>query len=182
MLGSRKNSNNDKITTGRRQKTNFGFFQGFNDWFTNGTEWLVGFHIRFLHPLQNKPTFSNKLAEVTLSLLLTTQETFVNIVDQDQTAQNVRPNLWSTLFTFLIITQLFLYLAMELYFYVGGGEMLVNNILSFSDNLRNSVKDKSIHFESHFVNPWTLYHIIPTFNDPEKEAIWKHCGKRRKCW
>ena len=20
------------------------------------------------------------------------------------------------------------------------------------------------------------------FNDPEKEAFWKHCGKRRKCW
>ena len=28
----------------------------------------------------------------------------------------------------------------------------------------------------------TLYHTMPTFNDPEKEAFWKHCGKRRKCW
>ena len=28
----------------------------------------------------------------------------------------------------------------------------------------------------------TLYHTIPTFNDPEKVAFWKHCGKRRKCW
>ena len=28
----------------------------------------------------------------------------------------------------------------------------------------------------------TLYHTITTFNDPEKEAFWKHCGKRRKCW
>ena len=28
----------------------------------------------------------------------------------------------------------------------------------------------------------TLYHTIPTFNDPEKEGFWKHCGKRRKCW
>ena len=23
---------------------------------------------------------------------------------------------------------------------------------------------------------------IPTFNDLEKEAFGKHCGKRRKCW
>ena len=29
---------------------------------------------------------------------------------------------------------------------------------------------------------WTLYHTIQTFNDPEKETFWKHCGKRRKCW
>ena len=28
----------------------------------------------------------------------------------------------------------------------------------------------------------TLYNTIPTFNDPEKESFWKHCGKRRKCW
>ena len=28
----------------------------------------------------------------------------------------------------------------------------------------------------------TFYHTIPTFNDPEKEAFRKHCGKRRKCW
>ena len=28
----------------------------------------------------------------------------------------------------------------------------------------------------------TLYHTIPTFNDPEREGFWKHCGKRRKCW
>ena len=27
----------------------------------------------------------------------------------------------------------------------------------------------------------TLYHTIPTFNDPE-EGFGKHCGKRRKCW
>ena len=27
-----------------------------------------------------------------------------------------------------------------------------------------------------------LYHTIPTFNDPEKEAFWKHCAKRKKCW
>ena len=25
-----------------------------------------------------------------------------------------------------------------------------------------------------------LYHIIPTFNDPEIESFWKQCGKRRK--
>ena len=28
----------------------------------------------------------------------------------------------------------------------------------------------------------TLYHTILSFNDPEKEDFWKHCGKRRKCW
>ena len=28
----------------------------------------------------------------------------------------------------------------------------------------------------------TLYHTIPTFNDPSKEPFWKHCEKRRKCW
>ena len=27
-----------------------------------------------------------------------------------------------------------------------------------------------------------LYHRIPNFNDPEKEAFRKHSGKRRKCW
>ena len=27
----------------------------------------------------------------------------------------------------------------------------------------------------------TLYHTIPTFNDPEKKAFWNHCMKRRKC-
>ena len=26
----------------------------------------------------------------------------------------------------------------------------------------------------------TLYQTIPTFNDPKKEAIWKHSGKRRE--
>ena len=28
----------------------------------------------------------------------------------------------------------------------------------------------------------TLYHTIPTFNDPKEEDFGKHCGKRRKCW
>ena len=28
----------------------------------------------------------------------------------------------------------------------------------------------------------TLYHTIPTFNNPDKEAFWKDCGKQRKCW
>ena len=28
----------------------------------------------------------------------------------------------------------------------------------------------------------TLYHRIPTFSDLEKDAFWKHCVKRRKCW
>ena len=28
----------------------------------------------------------------------------------------------------------------------------------------------------------TLYHAIPTFNDPKEEGFGKHCGKGRKCW
>ena len=28
----------------------------------------------------------------------------------------------------------------------------------------------------------TLYHTIPTFNDPKEEGCGKHCGKRRNCW
>ena len=31
-------------------------------------------------------------------------------------------------------------------------------------------------------NGLTLSHTIPTFNDPEKKAFRKYCGKRRKCW
>ena len=27
-----------------------------------------------------------------------------------------------------------------------------------------------------------LYHTMPCFNGPLKEAFWKHCEKRRKCW
>ena len=30
--------------------------------------------------------------------------------------------------------------------------------------------------------PLTLYHRIPSFNNPETESFWKKCGKRRKCW
>ena len=39
---------------------------------------------------------------ITLSLLLTTPEAFEDGVDQDQTAQNVQSDLWSTLSTFLL--------------------------------------------------------------------------------
>ena len=28
----------------------------------------------------------------------------------------------------------------------------------------------------------TLYHTIPTFNDPKEEGFGKHRGKWRKCW
>ena len=27
-----------------------------------------------------------------------------------------------------------------------------------------------------------LKYTIQTFNDPELQVFWKHCGKRRKCW
>ena len=28
----------------------------------------------------------------------------------------------------------------------------------------------------------TLYYTVTAFNNPEKESLRKHCGKRRKCW
>ena len=31
-----------------------------------------------------------------------------------------------------------------------------------------------------FAKGLTLYHTIPTFNDPEEETFGKHCGKRRR--
>ena len=31
-------------------------------------------------------------------------------------------------------------------------------------------------------NELTVYHTIPTLNNPEEKAFGKHCGKRRKCW
>ena len=34
----------------------------------------------------------------------------------------------------------------------------------------------------HFCIGLTLYHLIPTFIDSDKEAFWKYCGKKRKCW
>ena len=32
------------------------------------------------------------------------------------------------------------------------------------------------------VYPLTFYHTIPTFNDPYRESLLKHCEKKRKCW
>ena len=43
---------------------------------------------------------------LTLSLLMTTQEDFLDSVDQDQTAQNVQSDLWSTLFTLFFFFRL----------------------------------------------------------------------------
>ena len=47
-----------------------------------------------------------------------TQEALVDSVDQDQNAHNMQSDLWSTLstFSFKLITELFLHLAMEVYF------------------------------------------------------------------
>ena len=41
-----------------------------------------------------------------------------------------------------------------------------------------------IYYEWFLSERWssTLYHTISTFNNLEKVAFWKHCGKRRKCW
>ena len=37
-------------------------------------------------------------------------------------------------------------------------------------------------FSEYETDTLILYHIFPTFNDPDKEDFRKHCGKRRKCW
>ena len=39
-----------------------------------------------------------------------------------------------------------------------------------------------LQYDSNDKTILTLYHTIPTFNDPEKEGFRKHCGKKRKCW
>ena len=71
-------------------------------------------------PYQSKYHCIILISLLTLSLLTTTQVAFVDSVDQDQTAQNVQPDLWSTqsiiLFSYWIITKSFLHLAMEVYF------------------------------------------------------------------
>ena len=68
-----------------------------------------------LQTCKNQGLFGKGL---TLSLLMTTQKDFVDSVDQDQTAQNVQSDLWSTLSTFLfyMIIESFLHLAMEIHF------------------------------------------------------------------
>ena len=43
--------------------------------------------------------------------------------------------------------------------------------------LKEQIRMKQVRIKS-----LILYYIIPTFDDPEKEALCKHCGKRRKCW
>ena len=37
--------------------------------------------------------------------------------------------------------------------------------------------EKSLHTTNE-----TFYHTIASFNNHKKEAFWKHCRKRRKCW
>ena len=32
------------------------------------------------------------------------------------------------------------------------------------------------------VNAFTPSYTITTFNNPEERALWKHYGKKRKCW
>ena len=53
--------------------------------------------------------------------------------------------------------------------------MLVKSIFSFSLNVFKM-------FFFFYSGSLTLYHRIPTVNNPEKEAFWKQYGKRRKCW
>ena len=49
---------------------------------------------------------------------MTIQEAFTDSIDQDQTAQNVQSDLWSTLstFSFSIIIELFRHTEMKVYF------------------------------------------------------------------
>ena len=54
------------------------------------------------------------------------------------------------------------------------------NMFTFSHNVFYSFNGFTYIIHS-FI--WlTLHHTISTFNDPEKEAFRKHCGKRRKYW
>ena len=43
-------------------------------------------------------------------------------------------------------------------------------------------KNQGLFGKEFKVSCLTLYHTIPIFNNLEKEAFWKQCGKRRKCW
>ena len=83
-------------------------------------------------------------------------------------------------------------------------KMLVTSIFSFSYSIFYSIKQINHHSQHSIfwlqvlsiwlcpkfcclekgylaLNSLTLYHTIPTFNDPDKDAFCKHCGKRRKC-
>ena len=66
-------------------------------------------------------------------------------------------------------------------------KMLVTSNFTFSYNIFSKFQpmlpiQADWHGSILFVNALPLYHTIQTFNDPEKEGFWKHCGKRRKCW
>ena len=79
---------------------NFYFFL-IHPWFKS---WSWSF--RRLLKLQWKRSLTQTACQesLTLSLLLTTQEAFVDSVDQDQTAQDMQSELWSTLSTFSFFT------------------------------------------------------------------------------
>ena len=62
-------------------------------------------------------------------------------------------------------------------------------ILSVLDKSEILLSCKELNVDS-YKNIWfsaltiqlTVYHIIPTFNDPKEESFGKHFEKRRKCW
>ena len=46
----------------------------------------------------------------------------------------------------------------------------------------NESKKIFLHCPLCFWKPCLNYLWFVTFNDPDKEGLWKHCWKRRKCW
>ena len=92
-----------------------------------------------------------------LTRLLTTQEAFVDIVNQDQTIQNVQSDLWSTVstFPFSIIIVLFLHLAMTVF--------LANEQIQFI-YLFGSERDRD--HSSYAAHPTVLIMIINVIAQP----------------
>ena len=61
-------------------------------------------------------------------------------------------------------------------------KLLITSNFSFSHSVFKRIVSKGRQKVSLFGKGLSLYHTIPTFNDLQKEAFWKHCRKRRKCW
>ena len=62
-------------------------------------------------------------------------------------------------------------------------KLIVTSNFSFSHIVFKRLQLQTSKNQGLFGKGLTLYHTIKRqFNDPVKEAFWKHCRKRRKCW
>ena len=61
-------------------------------------------------------------------------------------------------------------------------KLLVTSNFSFSLSVFKGLASQGRQMVSLCGKGLTLYHTIPTFNDPKEESFGKHCWKRRKCW